>query len=101
MNRYRFTKIRKEEDGIQYRSITEYPKVTPKNSDRVYFTKQGERWDNIAYKFYEDTSLWWILARANKIGLGSLNVKAGKQIRIPENPQIIIEEYNEINKKQD
>lgn len=100
MNRYRFTKIRKEEDGTQYRSITEYPKVTPKNSDRVYFTKQGERWDNIAYKFYEDTSLWWILARANTDVdfKGNMSLPTGTKLIIPTDVGEIISDLERINR---
>ena len=101
MKRYQYTKIKKNKFGEQVYKSTLYPHIK-KNEDDLYIrTVDGDRLDNLAYEYYKDPSLWWILARANKIGLGSLNVKAGKQIRIPENPQIIIEEYNEINKKQD
>ena len=98
MNRYRFTKIRKEEDGLQYRSITEYPVVTPKNSDRVYYTKQGERWDNIAYKFYEDTSLWWIIARANSPYSGQLAPKVGSKVIVPKEIGDILSDFEIMNK---
>ena len=58
MNRYRFTKIKKDTtEGFQHRVITEYPIITPKNSDRIYYSKQGERWDNISY---EDAKKEWV-----------------------------------------
>ena len=97
MNRYRFTKIKKDTtEGFQHRVITEYPIITPKNSDRIYYSKQGERWDNIAYKFYQDTSLWWIIARANNQS-ESIYTIPGKEYRIPQEKGLIFQEFNELN----
>ena len=42
MNRYRFTKLLKDENGIRFRSITEYPKIVRKDTDVVYYTKFGD-----------------------------------------------------------
>jgi len=53
--------------------------------------------DNLANKYYEDSSLWWIIARANNIGKGDLTVPLGKQIRIPFNFITIVSEYNQLN----
>ena len=101
MNRYRFTKIKKDStEGFQHRVITEYPIITPKNSDRIYYSKQGERWDNIAYKFYQDTSLWWIIARANTdIDFkGNMSLPIGTKLIIPTDVGEIISDLERINR---
>lgn len=101
MNRYRFTKIKKDStEGFQHRVITEYPIITPKNSDRIYYSKQGERWDNIAYKFYQDTSLWWVIARANTdIDFkGNMALPIGTKLTIPTDVGEIISDLERINR---
>ena len=57
----------------------------------------GDRLDTLAFKYYQDSSLWWIIARANNIGKGDLTVPIGKQIRIPQNQYEIIDQYKELN----
>ena len=101
MKRYTEIDVIKKTGERRYSETVRYPLIPPSIGDTYIVARTGDRLDNLAYEYYKDPSLWWILARANKIGLGTLNEKAEKQIRIPENPQIIIEEYNEINKKQD
>jgi nucleoid-associated protein YgaU len=51
----------------------------------------------LAYAYYKDPTLWWIIAEANNIGKGDLLVPVGKQIRIPTEITSIIEEYSALN----
>jgi len=53
-------------------------------NDRYIFAREGDRLDLLADEFYDDTTAWFILALANNLGKGSLNVPAGIQLRIPE-----------------
>jgi|TARA_B100000035_G_scaffold15125_1_gene12329 hypothetical protein len=101
MKRYSKIDIIKKEGQRRFTETVRYPLIPPSIGDTYIVAMQGDRLDNLAYEYYKDPSLWWILARANKIGLGTLNIESGKQIRIPENPQTIIDEYNRINKKQE
>ena len=48
----------------------------------VIFLKQGQRLDHIAYAFYKDSSLWWVIAAASGIGWG-LQVPAGTTLKVP------------------
>ena len=50
----------------------------------------------MAYRFYKDTSLWWIIAKANGIR-GKTALEIGKIIRIPSDIINIIEEFNSVN----
>jgi nucleoid-associated protein YgaU len=53
------------------------------NSDTKILSQEGDRLDLLAKEFYGDESLWFIIAKANNLGKGSLNVPAGKVIIIP------------------
>ena len=48
----------------------------------MYFIAQsGDRCDNLAQRFYGDSSLWWFIARVNN--LKTMNIPAGTSLRIP------------------
>ena len=97
MNRYENINILKTESGKRYKKTVQYPIIDKKPTDIYIIGIQGDRLDNLAYKYYEDVGLWWIIARANNIGQGSLEVPIGKQIRIPRNHISILDEYNTLN----
>ena len=84
MSRYNETKkIRgRNSEKIHY-STTIYQKVEEKNDDMYFIAQEGDRCDNLAFRFYGDASLWWFLARANN--LKTMNLEAGIQIRVPIN----------------
>lgn len=43
----------------------------------------GERYDNIAYKFYGDSNKWYVIARANNDVRGTLHPISNKTLVIP------------------
>jgi len=97
MERYKNIEIKKTENGKRYYKTVRYPEI-PKTLDDVYIVgRAGDRLDLLAYKYYKDVRLWWIIARANNIGKGDFVVPLGKQLRIPKNYTQIINEYNTIN----
>jgi nucleoid-associated protein YgaU len=49
----------------------------------TYVSQVGERYDNIAYKFYKDSNLWYVIARANKDVTGTLYPPPNKVLIIP------------------
>ena len=74
-------------DGLYYgtskaikvvRSLVENKKVKTKD----VALREGERLDHVAYQYYGDTRLWWIIAAASNIGWG-LQCPPGTYIRIP------------------
>ncbi|MDB2399679.1 hypothetical protein N9W01_00275 [bacterium] len=96
MNRYSNIDILKN-NGRRFKKTVKLPIIEP-NIDDIYIIGQvGDRLDNLAHKYYNKSSYWWIIARANNIGNGDLVVPIGKQLRIPQNVESIIETYNEIN----
>ena len=81
--RYVHTKIKKDKDGRRVLKPTIYPRVPIRDSDIFTYPKYGDRLDTLAFKYYGDTSLWWIIAKANEIDKGTIGLDPTKQIRIP------------------
>jgi hypothetical protein len=78
-----------------------YPSI-PRGSQDIYvYTTQGDRYDTLAQIYYQDSSLWWIIARANSniTSPDSLIPEPGSQLRIPgaERITVILSEYENIN----
>lgn len=97
MNRYEYNKVQQDVDGARSRSVTIYPIIYPQNTDIYMITSEGDRLDLIAYRFYKDVTLWWIIAEANTIERGSMILSGGIQLRIPTNISEILSEYQNLN----
>ena len=77
---------------VVYRSKI-YPS-TPLRDDDIYIvTQTGDRLDTIAHQFYNDQSLWWIVATANNIHKVSFTVPEGTILRIPKNYIDILNQF--------
>lgn len=50
----------------------------------TYTTSIGDRWDTIAYKYLGSAALWYVVANANDGLNGSIFIKPGTTIVIPE-----------------
>jgi len=80
MARYENTKTGRKNKKSYY-ATTVYKKVNEKNNDSYFIAQEGDRCDNLANRFYGDSSLWWFIARVNN--LKTNNVPAGTSLRIP------------------
>ena len=98
MNRYQKAKIRKDFAGKRYMQNVIYPLI-PETLDDVYVeTEYGDRVDILAYQFYNDSSLWWIVSSANgDLPQNSYYIPEGKQIRIPQNIAAVISQFKALN----
>ena len=76
---------------------TVYPSIPLRSDDIYVYAKEGDRLDILAHKYYGDVNYWWILARANDIGKGSLYVTPGLQLRIPTNTVSLFNELERLN----
>ena len=76
---------------------TLYPQIPLSDSDQFVFPKDGDRLDNIAFRYYGDASLWWIIAQANNLGKGRTILNPNFQIRIPGNQSKIIADFEKLN----
>ncbi len=59
-----------------------------------YLTKDGDRWDSIAYQFYGDPYLYEPILLANPEYMDRLSLPAGLKLRIPI---LYIEETSEVS----
>jgi len=98
MKRYDNIKVVQSPEGKQYRTTTIYPETPISDNDYYIITTAGDRYDNLADQFYNDHTLWWVIASANNSQRASLIVEPGIQLRIPGNIDTIINNYNKINK---
>ena len=80
MSRYKNSKIKKVGNKT-CRSTSIYNKIPETNEDVWVITQYGDRLDLLAYQFYGDQSMWWIIAKANY--LNTLKVPEGTSLRIP------------------
>jgi nucleoid-associated protein YgaU len=77
-----------------------YPEITVDFSDIYVYTTRGDRYDLLAQSYYGDSSLWWIISRANPSQTSdSLLPNPGEQIRIPASFRvpIILGQYDALN----
>ena len=66
--------------------------------NRKTHNKYGDRLDALAAKFYQDSSLWWIIARANEIRTGKPTIAPDTKLRIPGNLTQIIQDLEKVNR---
>ena len=105
MNRYNnIRELRNENEfvgtlGDLYYRTTYYPEVGPSETDIYVETEFTDRLDRLAFQFYGDVTLYWIIAIANPnvISFGSLFPPVGSQLRIPVDISGIIDSYNRLN----
>ena len=98
MRRYSTTKKKMDKSGLRVYATTYYPEIPIEDSDQFIFTKEGDRLDSLADKFYGDHRLWWVIAKSNSIK-GRIALETAKLIRIPGNITQIIEKFKNLNKQ--
>ena len=98
MSRYNFTGIKEDKStGNRVLKSTLYPEVKIEDGDQFVYPIDGDRVENIAYRYYGDSTLWWIIAKANGIRDGSFGLKPDEKIRIPGNIPQIMSDLRAIN----
>lgn len=76
-----------------------YPNVPLSESDVYVITTVGDRLDSLAYSYYRDATLWWVISMANNnITKGALYPAPGTQLRIPTDITAVIRQFNQFNK---
>ena len=99
MNRFEEIRKKRTPKGKRYYREAFMPLIPEQEGDVYFITERGDRLDLIAYEFYKDVSLWWVLAAANPVitRRDSYMVTPGQQFRVPINPESIVERYNQLN----
>ena len=98
MNRYttNSSNITTRYDGKRVFTTTRYPMIPNDPSDVYVIATDADFLDNLANKFYKDSTMWWIIAQANSIK-GTMKPKSGTQLRIPGNVSNILSRFSQEN----
>ena len=94
--RYKNNTIKKDINNVRYYKPRIIPNVPIKDTDIFVYPLYGDRFDTIAQRYYNDSNLWWIIAKANGLK-GKPALSAGEVLRIPANITNIIEKFNNLN----
>ena len=98
-NRYTYTKnLITSNTKKQYIASLIYPKIKPSDNDLYIISESSDRLDILASKYYNDQSLWWVIATANNLNDANFFVEAGTQLRIPADTSDILNNLYKINK---
>ena len=97
MIRYEDIPVKTRWDGKRvYKTVT-YPLIVPQDSDIQVVSNSEDYLDSLALKYYQDPSLFWIIALANNLGKGRLSIPPGLTLRIPIDVGSILINYNQLN----
>jgi phage tail protein X len=93
-SRYENNEKKKTFDGKEVLRTKIYPNIPLRDDDVYVMTETGDRLDTLAWQYYENPSLWWIIASANNIHDAPLGLKDGTILRIPQNYIAILNEFS-------
>jgi nucleoid-associated protein YgaU len=91
------TQTKIDKSGVRVYKSTYYPEIPIEDSDIFILSKFGDRFDLLAHRYYGDTTLWWIIAKANGIR-GKAALEPGTQLRIPTDVTMILSRLENLNK---
>ena len=99
MGRYDNLTINKTDNNKRYYTAPIYPEIEQQDNDDYIISHIETRLDLLAFNYYNDATLYWIIAICNNIQ-GSIFVEPGKQLCIPNINRIpdILSEYNVLNR---
>ena len=100
-NRLSYTQLKTDTKGKRYIPRIKHPAIPHSMNDLYIITTAGDRLDSLAFRFYKDIRLWWVIADANRniIRRDAFNLKVGLQLRIPYNVKYILKSF-EVNNKE-
>jgi hypothetical protein len=98
-NRYQYANnLNSKDTKKRYLGSVIYPRIKPTDNDLYIISEESDRLDLLSYKYYNDISLWWVIAIANNLNQASLHIEPGTQMRMPSNLSAILNEFEKINK---
>ena len=98
MGRYDLTAQTLNKKGQRVLVATIYPTIPLSDEDLFIYPKDGSRLDNLAFEYYNDASLWWVIAQANGLGKGRTTLNPNFEIRIPGNISKILDDFKTLNR---
>jgi hypothetical protein len=96
--RYDKNTLKFTSSGKRYYKSKIYPNIPFSETDVYVITTIGDRLDLIAYDYYNDAEMWWVISIANNnVTKGSMFPIPGTQLRIPVNINSVLELFNSTN----
>lgn len=95
MSRYENNETKSLKDGRRVYRSKICPNIPLRNDDVYVVTQTGDRLDLLAFEYYQDQRLWWIIATANNIHNAQIGLAAGTILRIPQNYIQIQSKFNQ------
>lgn len=71
------------QDGYEFWGPVFLTEIEPQSDDTSYTVRSGDRIDRLAFEFYGDPILWWVLAVANGLELLPSDLSEGQVLRVP------------------
>jgi hypothetical protein len=100
MNRYNNPTVLKTQQDRPYFKSKFYPNIPLSENDIYVITTVGDRLDSLAFSYYNDPTLWWIISMANNNATrGALYPTPGTQLRIPTDLGAVLKLFNDLNYK--
>lgn len=84
MKRFNDNDIKKLKSGQQVYRTKIYPNNELNETDDYVVTEYGDRLDNIAFDYYGNSNLWWVIAVANNIHDAPIGLEEGIILRLPK-----------------
>ena len=98
MERYDNATILKTTQDKSYLKGKFYPNIPVSEFDNYIITTIGDRLDLLAYRYYGDSTLWWVISMANNnVTKGFLYPEPGTQLRVPTDINSVIRDFNNFN----
>ena len=89
-SRLRFAEL-VSSDGVTFWNALDPPTIPQQTDDLKYTVRSSDRIDRIAYKFYGDPVLWWVIALANDLELLPTALFLGQVLTIPA-PRYVLQQ---------
>jgi hypothetical protein len=98
MSRYDNPIILKTNQGKPYWKGKSYPNIPLSEFDVYVITSSEDRLDLLAYRYYNDSTLWWVIAMVNNnVTKGLMYPEPGTQLRIPTDLNAVLTAFNNYN----
>ena len=97
-NRYKSAVITTDKLGKRFYGTIIYPTIPKSSSDIYIMARKGDRLDLLANSYYDDPTLWWVIAQANHLGKGTLSISEPQRIRIPIDLDSILTSFEDLQR---
>ena len=76
-------------DTFVFWGIYKRQDIAASTGDITYFVESGDRMDSLAYKYYGNPRLWWVIAEANGMEDPESELYVGRKLRIPNQKYVL------------